>query len=102
MSVGETDREPEVTGVTKPILWLIEKVVALAVIHESVDGEPVCTEEGEADRVHVGASGAAVTVTIVLQVIEPPRPVAVPVYVVVSVGDTDREPAEIGVTAPTL
>ncbi len=42
------------------------------------------------------------TVTVVEHVTVPPEPEAVPVYVVVSVGDTDREPAEIGVTAPTL
>jgi|CXWL01.1.fsa_nt_gi hypothetical protein len=76
--------------------------VAFVVFHESVDGEPVCTEEGEADRVHVGGGGAAVTVTVVEHVTVPPEPEAVPVYVVVTAGETDREPEVTGVTKPIL
>ena len=41
-----------------------------------------------------------VTVTAAVHVTEPPAPVAVPVYVVVVVGETDCVPASIGVTAP--
>lgn len=78
--------------------------MAFAVVHERVDGLPICTEAGEAVRVQVGAvggGGAAVTVTAAAQVTEPPDPVAVPVYVVVvAVGETDFEPEATGVTEP--
>ena len=41
-----------------------------------------------------------VTVTVAVQVTEPPAPVAVPVYVVDVVGEMEREPLVIGVTPP--
>ena len=41
VAVGETDCEPEEAGVTVPILLSIENEVALAVIHDSVEDEPV-------------------------------------------------------------
>ena len=49
-----------------------------------------------------GGGGVSVTVTVVLQFTEPPGPLAVPVYVVVSSGKTDFDPDAIGVTEPTL
>ena len=42
------------------------------------------------------------TVTVAWQVMVPLEPVAVPVYVVVTVGDVLVEPAETGVTSPML
>jgi hypothetical protein len=44
--------------------------------------------------------GAGETVTVAVQVIEPPAPVAVPVYVTVVAGVTVVVPATIGVKAP--
>ena len=38
--VGETDFEPETTGVTEPTPLLMLKVPAFAVVHESVDESP--------------------------------------------------------------
>ena len=48
----------------------------------------------------MSSSGGAVTVTVFPQVTVPPLPVAVPVYVVVTVGETVREPEATGVTTP--
>ena len=45
--------------------------------------------------------GTAVTVTVAEHVTEPPAPVAVPVYVVVLVGETLLEPLATDVTEPT-
>ena len=49
-----------------------------------------------------GAGGAAVTVTVAEHVTEPPAPVAVPVYVVVTVGLTYFDPEDTDVTEPIL
>jgi len=52
-------------------------------------------------RVHDGAvGGTLVTVTVAVQCAMAPSFVAVPVYVVVTVGETDLEPADVGVTIP--
>ena len=103
--VGETDVELDATGVTEPTALSIVKVVAFVVVHESVDGEPSWMEVGEAEMVQVGGAGGGgnfgVTVIVVLHVIDPSEPRAVPVYVVVIVGETVTEPAGTGVTAPT-
>jgi hypothetical protein len=80
VAVGETLTEPEVSGVTEPTLLSIENEVALVVVQESVDAEPVWTEVGEAESVQVGGvGGAGVTVILTEQVIDPSGPVAVPV-----------------------
>ena len=105
VAVGETFLVLDATGVTKPIPLLILNVLAFVVVHESVEEFPVCIIVGFAVNVQVGAGGgggSAVTVTVVEQVTEPPAPVAVPVYVLVEVGETEREPLATGVTAPTL
>ena len=49
-----------------------------------------------------GGGGVEVIVTSVVQVTVPPGPVAVPVYVVLAVGDTLVEPELTGVTLPML
>ena len=41
----------------------MEKLVALAVVQESVEEPPLVIEAGEAVSVHVGADGGGVTVT---------------------------------------
>ena len=46
-------------------------------------------------------AGGEVTVTVAEHVTEPPAPVAVPVYVVVLVGETLLEPLATDVTEPT-
>ena len=85
-----------------PIPLSIKNEVALIVVHESVDEEPLLTVAGLAERVQTGAGGGGVAVTtiVAVHVTEPPAPVAVPVYVVVAVGDTGFEPDATGVTAP--
>lgn len=63
----------------------------------------------EAERVQVGGTGVGVgvgvgvgiTVIVTLQLVEPCGPVAVPVYVVVTVGNTLAVPAAAEATAPT-
>ena len=57
ITVGEIVREPEATGVTEPMLWLIENDVALDVVQESVEDEPVWMEDGEAVSAQVGTGG---------------------------------------------
>ena len=56
-AVGETVCEPEATGVTAPIPWLIENEVAFDVVHESDDEDPFSIVAGLAVRVQVGADG---------------------------------------------
>jgi len=79
---GETELEPEATGVTEPTPLSILKVVAFAVVHERTDEAPVVIDVGEAEREHVGADGdggTGETFTDAEHVTEPPSPVAVPV-----------------------
>lgn len=63
---------------------------------------------GLAESVQIGAGGGGgggcgtVTVTVALHCTEPPEPMAVPVYVVVTGGITDVMPDATGVTTPTL
>jgi len=84
---GETELEPEATGVTEPTPLLILKDVAFAVVHERTEEAPVVIDVGEADSAHVGTeggggggggTGAEVTVMDAEHVTEPPSPVAVP------------------------
>jgi hypothetical protein len=99
--VGLTEREPAATGVTLPIPWLRVNEVALLVVQASDEELPVWMAFGVATRVHVGpAGGGGVTVIVAVQVEVPPGPVAVPRYVVVFVGLTEREPDATGVTLP--
>jgi hypothetical protein len=79
---GETDCVPEATGVTAPMELSSVNVDALVVVHDSVEAEPLVTEDGSAESVQVGAlggGGAVVTVTVAVHVTVPPGPVAVPV-----------------------
>jgi hypothetical protein len=55
--IGETDVEPEATGVTTPTLVSIENEVAFVVVHDNTEGEPDVTEVGFAVSVQVGAEG---------------------------------------------
>jgi hypothetical protein len=74
--------EPPTTGITAPMALLIENEVAFVVVQERIEEPPEFTFVGFAESVQVGADGGggvAVTVTVALQVTEPPEPVAVPV-----------------------
>jgi hypothetical protein len=86
-----------------PILLSIEKVVAFVVFHDNVEDDPGRIAVGFAESVQVGADGGGgvVIVTVAVQVTEPPGPVAVPVYVVFAVGETDFVPEATGVEVPT-
>ena len=66
------------------------------VVQESVVESPAVIGVGVAESEQVGRGGG-VTVTVVAQVTEPPGPVAVPVYVVLSTGETLVEPLVTGV-----
>ena len=98
--------DPTVAGVTVPMPWSIEKVLAFVVAHESVVCSPEETALGLAESVQVGAvgggGGVVVTVMVAEQCTVPPEPVAVPVYVVSEVGDTEANPVATSVTTPTL
>lgn len=68
------------TGVTLPIVLSMMNVTAFVVVQESVEALPRATEVGLAERVQVGAPGVGgITTTVVVQITEPPGPVAVPV-----------------------
>lgn len=98
--VGETDFEPDATGVTEPTPLSIENEVALAVVHERDEESPFEIVVGFAESVQVGAEGGA-TVTGAEHVELPPGPETVIVYVLPVEVVTDLEPEAIGVTAPT-
>ena len=91
---------PFETGETDPTPWSIEKDVALVVVHLSDDVLPAMILRGEAVSVQVGCGGVAI-VTVVAQVVCPPGPETVIVYVVVFATDTDFEPDLTGETDPT-
>ena len=74
--VGDTDREPPETGVTDPMPWSMEMLVAFPVAHVSVDELPETIDVGLADSEPVGTG---VTVTVAVRVIVPPAPVMVAV-----------------------
>jgi hypothetical protein len=81
--IAEVDALPLASGVTAPMPWLITKVFAFVVVHESFEVSPLLTFVGDAESVQVGALGVegifttifAVQVTVVL----PSKLVAVPV-----------------------
>ena len=58
VAAGVTDVEPEATGVTEPTPLSIANAVVFAVVHESVEDEPVVMDAGDAVRVQIGAAGA--------------------------------------------
>jgi hypothetical protein len=89
-------------GSTEPMPWLRETEVAFAVTQESVEVSPTMMVAGEALKSQVGArgDGGSATVTVALQVYEPPGPEAVPVYVFVAEGETAVEPPGTGVMRP--
>lgn len=100
---GDTEREPDDRGATAPMPVSIENDVASDVTHERVADEPSCIADGDTESVQVGTGGgggSGVTVTVAEHVTEPLAPVAVPVYVTVVIGDTEREPKAAGVTKP--
>ena len=76
--VVETDNELLAVGVTVPMFWLMENIVAFVVVHESVDESPDVIVVGDAVSVQSGAGGG-VTVTVAVHATVPPAPVAVPV-----------------------
>ena len=76
-----------------PSVPLIVTVVALVAITVKVEEPPDAMDVGLAVMLTVGAGGVAgVTVTVVLAEALPPAPVAVAVYVVVTVGLTGWVP----------
>jgi len=78
--VGETEREPALTGVTAPIFWSIENDVACEVVQDSVENPPLVIEFGFAESVQdTDGGGFTVTLTIAVQCTVPPAPTAVPV-----------------------
>jgi hypothetical protein len=60
VDVGDTECDPLATGVTDPIPRFIENDVALFVVHDRVEADPVCMEEGDAESTQVGAGGGGV------------------------------------------
>jgi hypothetical protein len=55
---GETDVEPDASGVTAPTPWSIESDVALLLVQDSVLEPPAVIEVGLAESVTLGAVGA--------------------------------------------
>ena len=74
---GETDLEPEATGVAAPTLWLMDAEAVFVVVHESVEEPPASIEVGEALSVQVGGGGGGIIVIVAAQVTTPPGPLAV-------------------------
>ena len=100
VAVGVTEREPPARGVTDPTPRSIVNEVVLVVVHARLEAVPSTIVLGDAVRVQVGA-GWSVTATVSAQVlVNPFAPVTVPVYVVVTLGETEREPPTTGVTEP--
>ena len=89
VAVGETVAVP-LAGKLLPTLLSMLTLVALVVLHVSVDDPPGLIDVGEAVKVIVGAPEVVVTVTLAFAV--PPAPVAVPVNVVVAFTATVAEP----------
>ena len=93
VSIGDTVVDP--LGATLPMPGSITQESALVVVHVNVDVWPGSRISGLALISIVGA-----TVTITLAIVVPPDPIAVIVYVVVSVGDTSIDPYDS--TSPIL
>ena len=96
VTVGDTDRDPLV--LTVPIPWSMDTVVAFVDVHVRVDEEPSEILDGFALN---DTEGVLPTDTVTLSVILPDELLAVSIYVVVTVGDTERDPL-LALTSPTL
>jgi hypothetical protein len=70
--VGDTDTVPWPTGVLLPMPLSILTLDALVVSQVSVADPPDVMDCGDTESVQVGGGG--VTVTLAVQVLEPPRP----------------------------
>jgi hypothetical protein len=94
--------EPPETGVKLPMPLSIENVEAFVTVHVSVEvPPPTGSPDGLAESVQAGAGVDPSTVMVVLQVTEPPGPVAVPVKaVLVCIIGVVVEPPETGATEP--
>ena len=102
-AVGETLVKPLAIELSAPIPLLIENDVALAVVQERDAAAPFTTEIGAIESVQLGAAGGGgVTTTLVSQVVSPPGPLTVMVYVVLEVRFTLVEPDSTGETSPTF
>jgi hypothetical protein len=94
---GVTPWEPEATGATEPMPWLMLVLVQFIVDHERTEELPTGTEAGDALKEEI--THPADTVTVAVAVGEAMPSVAVSVYVVVAPGVMTLEP-EVA-TAPT-
>jgi len=93
---------PLTAGATLPMPWSMENVSASVVAQARIVVSPVVTDAGVAVSVQVGVAGGGVeTVMVTAQWAVPPAPIAVAVYVVVVIGETDVEPLATGVDVPT-
>ena len=81
---------------TSPTPWSMESDVAFATDHDSVEDPPGWMERGLAVK---DVITGAFTVTVAVDVTDPLLLVAVKVYVVVPVGETDTEVCPV--TSPT-
>lgn len=63
--LGDTVLEPPTIESIVPTPLLIEPLVALFVVHESVEEFPEVIVPGFTERIQLGAFGTAVTVTVV-------------------------------------
>ena len=79
----------DVCPVTSPTPWSIDSDVAFDADHDSVEDPPGWMETGLAAKEEI--AGGPVTVTLAVAVTDPLLLVAVKVYVVVAVGETDTD-----------
>jgi len=86
VTVGFTSVDP--LWATEPIPWSMLTLSAPVELHESVDISPEVIFDGLAEMLTIGK---LFTVMVALSVAVPAGPSAMMVYVVVTVGDTDRE-----------
>ena len=87
VSVGETAMDPLTS--TLPTPGSITQVSACVELQNRVDDSPNKIVSGSAERLTLGGW---ITVTVTPAVAEPPGPVTVMVYVVVSVGEIETDP----------
>lgn len=92
--LGETDWEPPAVGKSYllPSVPVMLTWVAFAAVTVNVDEAPFVTVAGAAEMVTVGGAALALTFTVTLAVALPSAPVAVAVYEVVLLGETDWDP----------
>ena len=95
---GHTDREP--LAATEPMPGSMDRLVAREVVQVRVEQRPLVIVPGNATRLPIGVSrGLTRIVTVGGGSRTPPRPAAFSRYVVVSEGQTERDP-DAG-TSPT-